>query len=47
MLGSAPALLEVDPLSPPSMEEPFLQDPDKEVVFDLASEFDSGDQECP
>ena len=50
-LGSAPALLEVDPPSPPSMEalmadpylfkEPLLQDPDKEVVFDLAAEFEA------
>ena len=49
MLGSTPALFEVDPPSPPSMEalmadslmfeEPFLQDPDKEVIFDLASKF--------
>ena len=49
MLGSAPDLPEVDPPSPPSIEammadfhpfeEPLLQDPDKEVVSDLATEF--------
>ena len=48
-LSSTPAFLEVYPPSPPSMEalmadqhlfeEPLFQDPDKELVSDLAAEF--------
>ena len=42
-LVSAPALPKVDLPSPPSMEalmaDSHMEDPDKEVVFDLSSEF--------